>query len=144
MTVAARNQRNEAKAPPSEKVEAISAGPAQIISFIPYVKMLARLSDIQRVSESELNKIDAPMAVIGNTKLKLKIEVDLGAERERVAKEIARIEAQIAQTEGKLSNETFVQRAPPKVVEEFRARLAEFRSTIGKLKEQQEKLTARA
>ena len=144
LTVAARNLRNEAKAPPSEKVEAISAGPAEIISFIPYIKMLARLSDIQRVSESELNKIDAPMAVIGNTKLKLKIEVDLGAERERVAKEIARIEAQIAQTESKLSNESFVQRAPAKVVEEFRARLAEFRSTVGKLKEQQEKLTARA
>jgi valyl-tRNA synthetase len=144
LTVAARNLRNEAKAPASEKVEAVSAGPAEIVSFIPYVKMLARLSDIQRVSESELNKIDAPMAVIGDTKLKLKIEVDLGAERERVAKEIARIEAQIAQTEGKLANESFVQRAPASVVGEFRTRLAEFRSTLGKLKEQHEKLTARA
>jgi hypothetical protein len=37
-----------------------------------------------------------------------------------------------------------VVKAPPKVVEEFRGRLAEFRSTLGKLKEQQEKLTARA
>jgi valyl-tRNA synthetase len=84
------------------------------------------------------------MAVIGDTKLKLKIEVDLAAERERVAKEITRLEAQIAQTESKLSNESFVQRAPAKVVEELRARLAEHRSILGKLKEQQEKLTARA
>jgi valyl-tRNA synthetase len=74
----------------------------------------------------------------------LNIKVDPAAERERLAKEIARIEAQIAQTEGKLANDSFVSRAPPKVVEEFRARLAEHRSILSKLKEQQEKLTARA
>ena len=74
----------------------------------------------------------------------LDIKVDPAAERERLAKEIARLEAQIAQTEGKLGNESFVSRAPAKVVEEFRSRLAEHRSILGKLKEQQGKLGPQA
>ena len=140
-TVAARNLKGEAKI--IERVEAIVSGP-DIGPLIPYVAALARLSAISPVSEDQFNKTDASFAVVGGAKLKLKIEVDPAAERERLAKEIARIEAQIAQTEGKLANESFVQRAPAKVVEEFRARLAESRSTLTKLKEQQDKITARA
>jgi valyl-tRNA synthetase len=140
-TVAARNLKSEAKI--IERVEAIYAGP-DIGHLSPCVAALARLSSISRVTEDEFNKTEASFAVVGAAKLKLKIEVDPVAERGRLAKEVARIEAQIAQTEGKLANESFVAKAPPKVVEEFRARLAEFRSTLGKLKEQLEKLTARA
>jgi valyl-tRNA synthetase len=140
-TVAARNLKSEAKI--LERVEAIYTG-ANIEHLAPYVAALARLSAVSKASEEQFSKTEASFAAVGGGKLKLKIEVDAAAERERLAKEIARIEAQIAQTEGKLSNESFVQRAPAKVVDEFRARLAEFRSTVGKLKEQQEKLTARA
>jgi valyl-tRNA synthetase len=140
-TVAARNLKTEAKV--LERVEAIYAGP-DIGHLAPSVAALARLSAISRASEDQFNQAQASFAVVGGAKLKLKIEIDPAAERERLAKEIARIEAQIAQTEGKLANESFVAKAPPKVVEEFRGRLAEFRSTLGKLKEQQEKLTARA
>jgi valyl-tRNA synthetase len=92
----------------------------------------------------DLPKGDSPVVSVAHHGVMLNIQVDPAAERERLAKEIARIEAQIRQTEGKLANESFVSKAPPKVVEEFRARLAEFRSTLGKLKEQQDKLTARA
>jgi valyl-tRNA synthetase len=140
-TVAARNLKSEAKI--IERVEAFYTG-AGIEQLVPYVAALGRLSALTKSSEEQFAKTDASFAVVGGGKLKLKIEVDPAAERERLAKEIARIEAQIAQTEGKLANESFVAKAPPKVVEEFRGRLAEFRSTLGKLKEQQEKLTARA
>src|SRR4051812_4885784 len=92
----------------------------------------------------ELPQGNSPVMSVAHHGVMLDIKVDPVAESERLAKEIARIEAQIAQTEGKLANESFVSRAPAKVVEEFRARLAEFRSTVSKLKEQQEKLTARA
>jgi valyl-tRNA synthetase len=85
-----------------------------------------------------------PVMSVAHHGVMLDIKVDPAAERERLAKEIARIEAQIAQTESKLGNESFVSRAPAKVVEEFRTRLNEFRSTIGKLKDQQGKLGPRA
>jgi valyl-tRNA synthetase len=140
-TVAARNLKSEAKM--LERVEAIYTG-ANIEHLAPYVAALARLAAVTKVSEDQFAKTEASFAAVGGGKLKLKIEVDPVAERERLAKEIARLEAQIAQTESKLSNESFVQRAPAKVVEEFRARLAEFKATVTKLQEQQEKLTARA
>jgi valyl-tRNA synthetase len=70
----------------------------------------------------------------------LDIKVDPQAERERLAKEIAGLEAQIAQTKSKLGNESFVSRAPAKVVEEFRARLAGFETSLAKNQEQLKKL----
>jgi len=140
-TIAARNLKSEAKI--LERVEAVYTG-ANIEHLAPCVAALARLSAVSKVGEDQFSKTEASFAAVGGGKLKLKIEVDPVAERERLAKEIARLEAQIAQTEGKLANDSFVSRAPAKVVEEFRARLAEHRSILSKLKEQQEKLTARA
>ncbi len=140
-TVAARNLKSEARI--TERVEAIVSGP-DIGPLVPYIAALARLSAISTVSEDQFNKTDASLAVVGSSKLKLKIEVDPAAARERVAKEIARVAGEIAGAEAKLANENFVQRAPASVVEEMRTRLADRRSTLAKLKEQQEKLTARA
>ena len=70
----------------------------------------------------------------------LKIEVNITAERERLSRELARIEAEITRAEIKLTNENFVQRAPVKVVEQEKERLANFAATLEKLKEQLQKL----
>ena len=60
--------------------------------------------------------------------------------RQRLDKEIARLEGEIAKANGKLSNASFVERAPAAVVEQEKARVAQFGETLQKVREQRGKL----
>jgi valyl-tRNA synthetase len=104
---------------------------------------LAKLSDLKYVSEEELNNTDAPLKIVYETKLKLKVEIDFATERLRLGKEIARLEGEIPKAHAKLGNASFVDRAPAKVVEQERARLAGFESTLAKLREQLKSLAGK-
>jgi valyl-tRNA synthetase len=109
------------------------------------IQALAKLSEVQIVAdEAEFASATAlaPIAVRGLARMALFVEVDLDSERERVGKEMARIEAEITKAEGKLSNESFVARAPAAVVAQERQRLSEFHSTLAGLKAQWEKLSS--
>ena len=59
------------------------------------------------------------------------IKVDVAAERERLNKEITRLENEIAKANTKLSNENFVKKAPAKVIEQERSRLASNEQLLG-------------
>lgn len=82
----------------------------------------------------------APVQVVGASRLMLHVEIDVAAERVRLDKEIARLEGEIAKANGKLSNASFVERAPAAVVEQEKARLAQFGETLQKVREQRGKL----
>jgi valyl-tRNA synthetase len=113
---------------------------ARLTVFAAYLAPLARLSDVNLVDE--LPHTDAPVEVVGETRLMLHIEVDATAERARIGKEIARLEGEIAKASAKLGNESFVARAPGAVVLQERARLAAFRATLEQLKPQLARLSA--
>jgi valyl-tRNA synthetase len=68
------------------------------------------------------------------------VEVDRTAERQRLDKEIAKIEEELRIVKAKLSNKSFVDRAPAAVVEEHRQRQKNFAEQLKKLKEAREKL----
>ncbi|MCL1886344.1 MAG: valine--tRNA ligase [Betaproteobacteria bacterium] len=140
---ASRNLRGEMQLSPAQKVPAFIE-PASLSektmleSFIPHMQALCRLSDIEIVDI--LPDSPAPVLVVGQCKLMLKVEIDVAAERERLEKEMARLQGEIDKINAKLGNENFVSRAPEKVVAQERERLQNFTATREKVEEQYEKL----
>jgi valyl-tRNA synthetase len=140
---ACRTLRGEMKLGPDKRVPLAVSGPADRIAvFAPYVQALAKVSEVKPVADMAAANPGgvAPVVVVDDYRLMLVIEIDAAAERERLDKEIARLEGEIAKAEAKLSNESFVARAPAAVVEQERQRLAGFNATLAKVREQRARL----
>ncbi|AZG07709.1 valine--tRNA ligase [Pigmentiphaga sp. H8] len=137
---AVRALRGEMNVPPSQKAPLNATGNrAALERNAPYLAALARLTEVKVVDQLP-DVVGAPVQVVGDAHLMLHIEVDVAAEKVRLDKEIARLEGEIAKANGKLGNASFVDRAPPAVVEQERARLAQFSDTLDKVREQRVKL----
>jgi valyl-tRNA synthetase len=136
---AARNLKSEMKLPPAAKVPFYVTGtpPAAAVAAL---EALARPESIQAVAE--LPGSDSPVAVVGPHRLMLHVEVDAAAERERLDKEIERLQGEVSRAAAQLQNPSFVERAPAKVVEQMRGRLAGFEATLSRLKSQRDKLSS--
>ena len=136
---ACRSLRGEMNISPATKVPLIAAGDVtKLQAYAPHLKALAKLADVEIVAD--LPEADAPVALAGDFRLMLKIEIDVAAEKDRLGKEIARLSGEIAKANGKLTNESFVARAPAAVVEQEKARVAEFSASLEKLTAQLAKL----
>ena len=136
---ACRSLRGEMGIPPSTKVPLVAAGDSETLTaYAPYLKALAKLEEVK--VEAELPEADAPVMLAGDFKLMLEVEIDIEAEKERLGKEVGRLQGEIAKANGKLNNENFVARAPAAVVEQEKARVAEFVASLEKLEAQLAKL----
>jgi valyl-tRNA synthetase len=139
-----RTLRSEMNVPPSTKLP-MFALPASAVeaAFMrdaaPVLKSLAKLSEV-KVFEDEVTWQAAaqasPVSVVGDLRLCLHMEVDVAAEKLRIGKEVTRLEGEIARVNGKLSNEAFVAKAPPAVIELERKRVADNTATLQKLQDQ--------
>ncbi|MEQ1599006.1 MAG: valine--tRNA ligase [Methylotenera sp.] len=139
MVDACRSLRGEMNISPAARVPLIASGNVEKLAlYAPYLRALAKLEDVAIVSE--LPEADAPVMLVDDFKLMLKVEIDVAAEKERLGKEIARLEGEINKANGKLNNESFVARAPAEVVAQEKARVAEFSVSLEKLKTQLSKL----
>jgi valyl-tRNA synthetase len=139
VVTACRSLRSEMNLSPAARVPLIAAGDATLLNALaPYISSLAKLSEVQIVAE--LPEGDAPVSIVGQFKLMLKVEIDVAVERERLDKEIARLSNEVAKTFTKLGNESFVARAPAAVVEQEKQRMEGFSTTVAQLQVQRNKL----
>src|SRR5690606_19737281 len=137
---ACRALRGEMGISPAQRLPLVAAGdPARLSGFAPYLKALARLDAVDIVATLPSGSV-APVQIVGDAQLMLKVEIDVDAERQRLDKELARLDGEIAKAQAKLGNERFVARAPGNVVEQERARLAGFDDTAARLREQRARL----
>jgi valyl-tRNA synthetase len=139
MVNASRSLRSEMNLSPALRVPLLAAGNQKTLAIAaPYLQALAKLSEVTILQA--LPDADAPVAIVGNCQLMLKVEIDVAAERERLDKEIGKLQIEIAKAEGKLSTPTFIERAPAAVVEQEKKRLQDFNSTLTQLQTQRGKL----
>ena len=134
---AGRNLRSANKLQPQQRVPAYITGSPTNTTTAAFA-ILVRTSELHVVDD--LPDSDSPVAVVRQHRIMLDFKVDSKAEIERVQKEIAHLEEEIARSRAKLSNSSFVERAPSKIVHQERERLAGFESKLGKLKSQLDKL----
>ena len=137
---AGRNLRSEMKLAPKQRTPFYITGKPGAAT-ISAVNALIRPDPLHVVDQ--LPQSDSPTAVAGAHRVMVHVEIDAAAEGERLSKEILRLEGEVAKSEARLANESFVARAPASVVEEVRKRLADDRETIKKLREQLQKLAGR-
>jgi valyl-tRNA synthetase len=101
-----------------------------------YVFKLAQVSQMEIVSQLSGDKL-AAQAVAGGLVLEVPLAglIDVEAERARLSKEQEKVRREIEGLERKLSQASFVERAPKEVVEENRRRLADYQDQAAKLSE---------
>ena len=141
---ACRNLRGEMNVSPSTKLPLfVVAQTADERAFLqgaaPVLQALSKLNEVRLFDDEaawQAAAQAAPVAVVGEARICLYMEVDKAAEKLRLGKEATRIEGEIAKAHTKLSNEAFVAKAPPAVIAELRKRLADFEDTLTKLREQ--------
>jgi valyl-tRNA synthetase len=140
LAYACRNLRGEMNLSPALRVPLLVSGDRQsLLGFAPYLKALCKLSEVQIVDDLP-GGASAPIAIVGETRLMLQVQIDLAVECERLDKEIARLQGEIGKARAKLANASFVARAPAPVVEQERQRLNDFVATLEQLEPQRQRL----
>ncbi|MBX3622332.1 MAG: valine--tRNA ligase [Rhizobacter sp.] len=137
---ACRALRGEMGVSPSERVPLYACGDnAFIHEAAAVLKTLGKLGEVKVFDDEaafEHATRQSPVVVQGGSRLALHVEIDVAAETERLGKEIKRLEGEIAKAQGKLSNESFVARAPAAVVAQEQQRISDFTAALGRLQSQ--------
>jgi len=138
---AGRNLRAESKLPSNRRIRFILRTEEKLISSqIPTLTRLLNAEDVELDPKYQA-PAGNPVAVTPLGEIFLTVAAaDRAGERQRLDKEIARIEVEMRAVEEKLGNQSFVARAPVAIVEEHRHRLKSFSAQLEKLKHAREGL----
>jgi valyl-tRNA synthetase len=133
---AIRNIRGEMNIAPSKPIKLYIKTDKNIQSGLEYIKKLTRAEELSIGKDLAKPKASAS-AVVSGAEIYIPLQglIDLDAERNRLQKEITRLEGAVAGVEKKLSNANFVNNAPADVVEKERAKQENWQSSLKKLRE---------
>jgi len=144
MVNALRRVRSELNVPPSKLVPLLLQGGndddrARMTRFTASLSFLLKLERIEWLANGS-DTPPAATAIVGDLTLLVPLEglVDLGAERARLDKEIARVESEKEKSGTKLAK--FTDKVPAAVVEQERVRLVEWTAQLEGLRSQRAKL----
>jgi valyl-tRNA synthetase len=138
---AGRNLRAETKIPSNKKTQFVLRGDKEgTANELPTLGRLLNAEEI-KLDRQYRGAPGEPMAVTPLGEIFLIIGTsDKQAERERLEREISRVEGELAAAAAKLQNKSFVERAPAAVVEEHRQRRKDFSAQLAQLKQARERL----
>jgi valyl-tRNA synthetase len=136
VVTAIRNIRGEMNIPPSKKIDVLMKSKEVQIHQVNYIKKLAKIDELTFGEKIEKPKACAS-AVIKSSEIYVPLEglIDIDKERERLEKEIKRLEGSLSGIEKKLSNEKFVNNAPEEVVEKEKIKQKDWSENLDKLRE---------
>ncbi|MES2976517.1 MAG: valine--tRNA ligase [Pseudomonadota bacterium] len=141
---ACRNLRGEMNVSPATKLPLYAVGDAAFMREVaPVLQALAKLNEVKVFDDEAAWAAAAqaaPVAVVGDSRICLFMEIDVAAEKARIGKEITRIEGEMGKANAKLGNAAFVAKAKPEVIEQERRRLVDFTATLDKLRDQLSRL----
>lgn len=135
-----RNVRAEMGVAPSKRTD-ITVVPADkdaediYTAGAHYIKALASGKDVHFSSASPFPKGEAVAVVVAGAEMYLPLSelIDLSAEIARLDKEREALEQEVKRAHGKLNNEGFLAKAPASLIEQEKAKLAEFNSRLSQV-----------
>lgn len=133
---ALRNIRGEMNVAPSKTISVYLKSDKYDPLFNDLIKKLAKVESIE-ILKDDLKPSKSASAVINDCEIFVPLEglIDLDSERNRLNKEIIRITGAISGIEKKLSNESFVSKAPADVIEKEKQKLQDWNTNLKKLQE---------
>ena len=141
---ACRTLRGEMNVSPSTRLPLYAVGDSAFLrGAAPVLQALAKLSEVKVFDDEaawQSAAQAAPVAVVGEARVCLHMEIDVAAEKLRLGKEITRLDGEITKAHAKLANEAFVAKAPPAVLAQEQKRVTDFVATIERLRNQLDQL----
>jgi len=141
-----RDARNQVNVEPSRRVPVIIAAGNQssmLETQAPLIEFLARTEKPQLHERLAQKPAQSMSQLAGSVEIYLPLAgmLDIAKEVERLDKEIAQARQEIARLQDKLSNQAFVAKAKPEVVEKEREKLAAQQERVTKLTTRRTELT---
>lgn len=132
-----RNTRNTKNLSPKEALTLLvkKTNDLPVIDFWPVIRKLANLTRIEFVQEPPANNVTGFLVRSAEFFIPLEGKVDEAKEREAILKDLSYHRGFLAMVDKKLSNENFVNSAPPQVVESERKKKADAEAKINALEE---------